>query len=356
MNRSLSALCGLVLLPAGASAASPLSPPPIATFSAVAYDPATGEVGVAVQSRFFAVGSVVPYAQAGVGAVASQAYGYAAYGTRGLELMARGAGPQEAIEIIRRADPDASRRQVGMVSVRDRGLAATYSGNECQAWAGGRTGVSPEGIVFAVQGNILAGEGVVEAMAQAMQSGQAPAKVKLTRTQKQATTPRDLAGRLLLALIAGQSAGGDSRGMQSAALLVCQEGAGYGGYTDRKIDFRVDDAEDPFEELARLLTLGRPIALANEAYRRLYAGEREEATRIFRDLTRLEPKNANHHYNLACSLSLSGEKDEALKELAVALRLDPAMKSHARGDADLAPLHGDAVYEKLVGGSERKMR
>lgn len=312
---------------------SPLGarPADIATFSAVAYDPATGEVGVAVQSKFFAVGTVVPWARAGVGEVATQAYGHPGYGPMGLDLMEMGLTPQEALDVMLRGDDRAGQRQLGVVSAS--GEAATYTGEETLHWAGGQTGVSEDGVVWAVQGNILTGSEVVDAMAEAMDDVDAP----------------DLAGRLLAALVAGQAAGGDSRGMQSAALLVKQESAGYGGYTDVKYDLRVDDAEDPFAELGRLLDLARPVALTFEGYRLLYDGAHERAADIFMRLADLEPHDASHPYNAACAFSLWGDHEaEAVGMLAKALEMDLTLLPLAREDHDLDPLRGLVEFQEVM--------
>src|ERR671920_1243950 len=203
----------------------------VATFSIAAFDPETGSLGVAVQSKFLAVGSVVPWARAGVGAVATQAMANYNYGPHGLELMARGKTADETVEGLISADEDRQHRQVGAVDAR--GRAATFTGPECFEWAGGVTGE-----YFAAQGNILVGDETVEAMAR-------------TYTETQG----DLATRLLAALDAGQAAGGDSRGKQSAALLVVREGGGYGGDNDRVVDLRVDDHPDPIKELIRIRDL-----------------------------------------------------------------------------------------------------
>jgi uncharacterized Ntn-hydrolase superfamily protein len=336
----------VLLLPLLAGAAQPRVPD-IATFSVVAYDPATGEVGVAVQSRFFAVGSVVPWAQAGVGAVASQAYGNPAYGPRGLRSMQSGAVPEDAIRTVLRGDKDAKRRQIGMVSVAHE-RAATHTGEECMTWAGGRTGVAPDGVAYAVQGNILAGEDVVDQMAAAMEDPNNVPQL-LSANESAALATRDLAGRMLGALLAGEAAGGDSRGMQSAALKVCQKDAGYGGYDDVKYDLRVDDAPDPFDELARLLNLARPIALTNEGYLKLYAGQHEEAQRVFETLIELQPEEASHHYNLACALSLGGKLDEAMAELKLALAKDEKLRQAAGQDPDLEALRDRAEFVELTG-------
>jgi uncharacterized Ntn-hydrolase superfamily protein len=203
----------------------------VATFSIVAFDSGTEELGVAVQSKFLAVGSIVPWARAGVGAVATQAMANFDYGPRGLELMSRGKTAEETVEALISADDEREHRQVGVVDAR--GRAATFTGSECFEWAGGVTGES-----YAAQGNILIGQETVEAMAKTFESA-----------------GDDLAGRLLTALDAGQAAGGDSRGKQSAALLVVREGGGYGGNNDRSVDLRVDDHPEPIKELIRLREL-----------------------------------------------------------------------------------------------------
>jgi uncharacterized Ntn-hydrolase superfamily protein len=226
----------LVLILAGCSAApSPAELPVVATFSIVAYDPDTQELGVAVQSKFIAVGSVVPWARAGAGAVATQAYANTTYGPKALELLAKGETPDGVLSTITEGDPRSAVRQVGIVSAK--GASATFTGGKCNAWAGGVKGEN-----FCCQGNILAGEDVVKNMAKSFQESKG-----------------DLADRLLSALQAGQDAGGDARGMQSAALLIVREGWGYGGFNDRYRDLRVDDHVEPIKELKRILDLHRQI-------------------------------------------------------------------------------------------------
>lgn len=207
----------------------------VATFSIAAADPERGEVGVAVASKFLAVGSVVPWARAGVGAVATQAMANTAYGERGLGLLAQGIDPAEAIDEMVTGDPDRDGRQVGVVHAD--GRAATFTGPACLDWAGGRTGPG-----YACQGNILAGAQVVDAMAEAFEAAGGR-----------------LAERLMAALAAGDAAGGDRRGRQSAALYVAREGAGFLGLSDRFIDLRVDDHEQPIPELARILDVHASI-------------------------------------------------------------------------------------------------
>jgi len=201
------------------------------TFSIVARDPQAGESGIAVQSKFLAVGAVVPWAKAGVGAIATQSWANTSYGPRGLELLASGLSAQETLAQLIGEDDGRTSRQVGIVGVE--GQPATFTGDQCFPWAGGQVGEH-----YTCQGNILVGEDTVLAMA---------------RTFEQ-TTGR-LCDRLVAALAAGQAAGGDSRGQQSAALLVVRQGGGYGGFNDRFIDLRIDDHPQPINELKRILQL-----------------------------------------------------------------------------------------------------
>jgi len=201
------------------------------TFSIVARDPEAGELGVAVQSKFLAVGAVVPWAQAGVGAIATQAWANTTYGPGGLDLLASGLSAKETIARLTGADDGSASRQVGVVAMH--GEPATFTGDECFPWAGGHVGEH-----YTCQGNILVGEETVLSMA---------------RTFEQ--TAGHLCDRLMAALAAGQAAGGDSRGQESAALLVVRERGGYGGFNDRFIDLRVDDHPQPIEELQRILQL-----------------------------------------------------------------------------------------------------
>jgi uncharacterized Ntn-hydrolase superfamily protein len=314
--------CVLAAVPAGALAGSPRDP--VATFSIVARDPATGELGVAVASKFFAVGSVVPWAKAGVGAIATQSFANTSYGPRGLELLARGATPTEVLAILLRADDDRERRQVGMVAAG--GGAATYSGRGCNAWAGGRSGSD-----YAVQGNILTGEPVVVAM----EKGFLAAKGSLGE-------------RLYAALAAGDAAGGDSRGRQSAALLVVREGAGYGGFNDRAIDIRVDDHADPFRELRRLLDLGLVNDAWNQGWTAFTQRRFPEALAAQERAAALAPGNAEVLYDLAVIRLASGKRPESLEALRRALASNPKLVSQARDDADLSALKDDPAFRKLV--------
>jgi uncharacterized Ntn-hydrolase superfamily protein len=303
---------------------SGMKPEDPATFSIVARDGAAGELGVAVASRFFAVGSVVPWAQAGVGAVATQAFANTSFGWRGLELLEKGLTPQETVDLLIRGDDDPARRQLGIVSAE--GLSATYTGENCLSWAGGRSG--PD---YAIQGNILAGEAVVTNMERAFLE-----------------TEGTLAERLYAALVAGEEAGGDSRGKQSAALLVVRAGAGYGGYTDRAVDIRVDDHAEPFQELGRLLHL----ALVNDAWNRawtLFTQKRfKQALPHMERTAELAPEHAEVLYDLAVIRLAAGQKELALEALRRSLDINPRLKAQAADDEDLAALRDDAEFQKLL--------
>ncbi len=221
------------------------------TYSLVAYDSATGDLGVAVQSKFPNVGGIVPWGRAGVGAVATQSLGNTAYGERGLDLIAQGATAEEALRIVMRTDTMLQDRQVGIVDAH--GDAASFTGTTTFDWAGGRVGArSGRGNVAGGKGQVLAGRGYA-AQANIMVSDQTVKNLAEAFERSRGS----LADRLLTALKAGQAGGGDKRGMQSAALLVVRKHGGYLGANDRFIDIRVYDAVDPIAELERLLGLHR---------------------------------------------------------------------------------------------------
>jgi uncharacterized Ntn-hydrolase superfamily protein len=203
----------------------------IATFSIVAFDPEEKACGIAVASKFPAVGAVVPWAEASSGAVATQSYANTTFGPRGLALMQEGASASDALDTLIQDDGERELRQVGMVD--PTGGAASYTGEKCLNWAGGQTGE-----YFAAQGNILTGPETIDAMVEAFLK-----------------TAGSLPTRLFKSLLAGDRAGGDRRGRQSAAILVVKEKGGYGGYNDRWLDYRVDDHEDPVPRLGELIDL-----------------------------------------------------------------------------------------------------
>jgi uncharacterized Ntn-hydrolase superfamily protein len=209
--------------------------PPVATYSIVACDLERAEWGVATESKFLAVGSVVPWAEADVGAVATQSYANPRYGPDGLALLRQGLSAAEVVKRLTEADEGRAQRQLGIVD--SNGDAATFTGDECHDWAGGRTGAG-----YAAQGNLLVSGETVDALAQTFEASSGP-----------------LAERLIDALAAAQAAGGDKRGQQSAALIVVKRDGGYAGLSDTLVDLRVDDHERPVEELGRLYELHRQL-------------------------------------------------------------------------------------------------
>ena len=215
------------------------------TFSIVACDLQEQSWGVAVASKFPAVGAVVPFARAGAGAVATQSFANTSFGPRGLDLMKAGLSAQKALDKLLKDDPDKDLRQIGLVD--QKGRSASFSGSGCFAWAASITGKG-----YAIQGNILASGKVVPAMERAYLKAKG-----------------DLPARLFAALLAGDRAGGDRRGRQSAAIYVVKPKGGYGGYLDRWIDYRVDDHEDPVPRLGELLEMHE-----------LYFGKSPESERL----------------------------------------------------------------------------
>jgi uncharacterized Ntn-hydrolase superfamily protein len=233
------------------------------TFSIVAIDPENGDLGVAVESKFPAVGAIVPWAKAKVGAIATQAMINVSYGPNGLQLLQDGLTAQETLQRLIASDPQRETRQAAVV---DRnGDVAAHTGSECLEWKGHLLGDG-----YSCQGNILTSPKVLESMAKAYEE-----------------TKGDLIDRLLTALTAGQAAGGDRRGQQSAAILVVRENGGYGGYSDRYLDLRVDDHRSPIEELKRVFRSYDMTMLSREDPRNLLVIDRNITTAIQRDLKKL---------------------------------------------------------------------
>ena len=227
--------CACCNPPAKKALHHPASTPNIATYSIVAFDPATGDLGVAVQSKFFGVGSVVPWAKAGVGAIATQAEANVTYGPDGLRLLASGKTPRQVVQILTDTDPRPEVRQFGIVDAQ--GNVAAFTGAKCLDFAGHR-----ENKNFTVQGNILAGEAVIKGMESAYLAAQKK-------------PDSELGDWLVAALDAAEQAGGDKRGRQSAALLVVRANSGYGRANDRYIDLRIEDHAEPIQEITRLLEM-----------------------------------------------------------------------------------------------------
>lgn len=286
-------------------------------------------MGVAVQSKYFAVGAVVPWARAGVGAVATQAAGVAAYGPAVLALLEQGVEPEEAVQRTLARDDGRETRQLAAVSAA--GAAASFTGSHCNEWAGGIVG---EG--FAAQGNILVGAAVVEEMARAF-----------------GETAGSLAERMVAGLEAAQAAGGDRRGQQSAAILVERQGAASETREgiDRTVDLRVDDHPEPVAELRRLLGIQQVWSAIRLGSARRAQRDFEGAIRILADALRRFPEDATLLYELACHESLAGRFDQALAHLRRSLELDPVYREAAAADDDFAELRGDARFRALTGAA-----
>lgn len=282
---------------------------PIATFSIVAHDPKNGDLGIAVASKFLAVGAVVPWAQAGAGAVATQANANVSYGPRGIVLMASGRSAEDTLAELLAGDPMRHQRQVGLVDAQ--GGAAAHTGEQCLSWAGHIVGTG-----FTVQGNLLTGYGVIEAMA---------------ATFSNATG--ELAERMLVALRAGDFAGGDRRGRQSAALLVARAGGSYSGTTDRYVDLRVDDHPDPIPELERLLKLHR-LYFASSKHQDLLPVDQTLAREI-QELLQIAgyyqgPINGVYDEATRVALEHYGSVENLEERLTSATKIDPIVLDYMR--------------------------
>jgi uncharacterized Ntn-hydrolase superfamily protein len=272
------------------------------TFSIVALDPETRNLGVAVQSRYFSVGTAVPWAKSGVGAVATQSFVNISYGPRGLNLLSRGLKVREVVQKLTSKDKDRDYRQLAIIDAK--GNAAVYTGAKCLEWAGSRTGKN-----YTAQGNILASEKVVTNMG-----------------KKFETTRGDLADRLVAALEGGEEEGGDARGRQSAALLVVGKKKSKAGYGDRLIDLRVEDHSDPIAELKRLLKLHRVYSLIDEADEALTAGNPKKAIAIIEKAIELNPHSDDTYVQLGMIYKKMGKKQEAEKAFRKATSINPRMK------------------------------
>lgn len=272
---------------------------PVHTYSIVARDPATGEMGVAVQSHWFSVGSIVPWAEAGVGAIATQSFVDPAYGPRGLDLMRSGMSAPDALKALVPADPGEALRQVVFVDAK--GRVAVHTGSKCIESAVHKTGEQ-----YSCQANMMLNDKVVPAMAKAYES-----------------TAGDLAERLMAALEAGQAAGGDIRGQQSAAMLIVR-GAGTGRpWADRVLDLRVEDHTDPVRELQRLLVVHRAYDHMNRGDVAIERGDMAKALEHYSAASKLVPDNLEMVYWHAVTLATNGRVEEALPLFRTVFAKDP---------------------------------
>jgi len=330
----------LALLMAAVPCVAQDTDPWFSTFSIIAFDPATNELGVGVQSRAFAAGAAVPFAKPGVGAVATQASANRSYGPKAIALLEQGLSPADVVKRITDEDRGRDTRQVAVIDTK--GRSAVYTGKHVidrnhdpkdvvhyGAWAGHVTGKN-----FSAQGNTLASEAVVKAMADAYERGTG-----------------SMAERLMDALDAGQSRGGDVRGMQSAGILVVRPlPANSESTVERIVDIRVDDATNPFVELRRLLdmTLGVPNRLTERAAQLANDGKFAEAIADQRKAIAIAPNNERLHYALAQRYAQAGEYLNALGPLEEAVHKQPNLKREASADPVFAKMRDLVEFKRLV--------
>jgi uncharacterized Ntn-hydrolase superfamily protein len=297
---------------------------PAHTFSIVARDKATGEIGVAVQSHWFSVGSSVPWAEAGVGAVATQSFIEASYGPLGLDLMRAGKSAAEALAGLIKADADEAVRQVGMVDAA--GRAAAHTGRKCIAAAGQYVGDG-----FTCQANMMLKPTVWKAMADAFQAGKG-----------------ELADRLMAALEAAQREGGDIRGRQSAALIVVKAKASGAPWKDRIYDLRVEDAADPIGELKRILRLAKAYNHMNEGDARLTAGKTDEAMKEYSLGMGIYPDNPEMIFWPAVTLAATGKVEDSLPLFRRVFAIDANWMELLRRLPAVGQFPGDRALMKRV--------
>ena len=295
------------------------------TFSIIARDPAAGELGMAVHSKAHAVGSRTISAKGGLAVIAHQATSNPMYGQVGLELLQRGMTPQQALDYMVRADEGRDTRQVSILDMEVR--SAAWTGSRPQDWKGHRC--TPD---YCVQGNILAGPQVLDGMARAFEAAAA----------------QPLAERLLAALDGGQAAGGDRRGMQSAALVIVKPLAGAAGFSDRVVDVRVDDHRSPIVELRRVFNVFRAGLMIADANRHLQGGRQEDALRTAAAARDLAPDSDNAWAGLASVYLRLGRKPESLAALRRVIELNPAQRSELPKNATFESLRQDPEFRKMT--------
>lgn len=307
-------------IPLGLFAALSLCAADVNTFSIVAYDPATGDCGVTVASKYFSVGAVVPWAEAGTGCIATQANVNVGYGPRGLELLRQGLTAQQVVDKLLSGDtfPGKDGRQLAVID--KQGNVAAFTGPNAPNWAGGR-----QGKTWSAQGNILVGPRVPEAMGRAFEA-----------------TGGDLAEKLFAALQAGDDAGGDSRGKQSASMLVVGKGRGRNINNDRLIYINVDDSPAPIPELRRLLDLNLGMLYAQWMSELRTAGKRKEARDAASKLVKYMP-GAPSQLTLGVMDYELGDKSAALADFRKALELDPNVRRQFEASATPQPGRGQRL-------------
>ena len=307
-----------------AAAAAFASLQAFATFSIVARDPATGELGMGVQSKAFATASRTITVKGGVVAIAHQATSNPMYGVLGLDLIQVGMTPQQALDIIVRGDEGRDVRQVGMIDMQ--GRTAAYTGGKSPDWKGHHCGTN-----YCAQGNTLTGPEVVEAIARGFEASSGP-----------------LAERMLAALDAGQAAGGDVRGMQAGSIVVAKALAGTAGFGDRVVDIRVDDSRAPLAELRRLLDTLRSNQLAAEATNKARAGDMAAAATAAHAAAGKAPQNDNAWIALTVVHARAGRTQEALDAARRAIEINPANRRQLPKNPLLESLRADPQFQRIT--------
>lgn len=323
MKRSVVAAICWVLCAAGA-AAQDWDPDYTGTFSIIALDPETGELGMAVQSKAFAVGNRTVTGKGGLVVLAHQASSNPMYGALAVQLVQAGMSPQDALDQIVRSDNGRDNRQVAILDIEGRGAAWTGSG--ASDWKGHTCGVN-----YCALGNTLAGPAVVDDMARTFEK-----------------TPGALADRLLAALDAAQAAGGDWRGMQAAGITIFKPLAGAAGFSDRMIDLRVDDSRQPLVELRRLLNIYWSGQLITQGNRTINAGELDAGMKILMSARDRSPDNDNAWVALASGYLKLDRRDDALAALKRAIDLNPGAKRIVQRNRNFAALREDPEFVRLV--------
>lgn len=330
-GRTAAALLALSLLQSwlpAVGATQEYDPDYLATYSIIARDPATGELGMGVQSKAFAAGNRAMHAKGGVAVIAHQASANPMYGAIGIDLIERGYSPQEALDMMVASDEGRDRRQVAILDMQ--GRTAAWSGTGASDWKGHRCGRD-----YCAQGNILVGPEVVDAMAASIESSTGP-----------------LAERLMDALDAAEAAGGDARGKQSGAILVVAPRAGSGGFSDRVVDIRVDDHPRPLEELRRVLNLFRSGQMVRSANASLAEGDVAEAFATATAARDRSPENDNAWVALAAAQARMERPGDALESLRRAVELNPGRMRTLPRDQNFASLHENPEFLRLVGGGD----
>ncbi len=330
LSCSFAFLVSLTCAVAQDPATPPIPLPPVATFSIVAFDPIAQEWGVTVASRYFSVGSVVPWAEAGTGAIATQANVNVGYGPRGLELLRQGLTAKQVLDKLMAEDAFDGKdgRQVAIID--GKGNIAAFTGPAAQKWAGDKQGKN-----WSAQGNILTGPRVVEEMGRAFEA-----------------TEGDLAEKLFAALKAGDRAGGDARGRQSASMLIVRKGGGRNLNNDRLIYINVDDNPAPFLELRRLLDMNLAILYQDRSIKLFNSQKFKEARAAAIRMSEYQPESSLIHGTLGVYAYFAGDQDAALAEFAKAKAMDPEFKLHfensVKNRPGWQPLLNDADFVKRL--------